>query len=131
MQNVTRRQLIYYAVLANWAALLLLICHPRTWQFRETAAVAIAVPTATMLTALSALRRSVQPACGILSQTGCLQQLQNITTGSSASEPAAATETLAAARKAPLMKEFLIYRWNPEEPDKPRYESYNVDINRL
>lgn len=32
--------------------------------------------------------------------------------------------------KPPLMKEFKIYRWNPDEPaKKPTLQSYNVDLN--
>lgn len=27
-------------------------------------------------------------------------------------------------------KEFQIYRWSPESPEKPHYVSYKVDINR-
>jgi len=34
------------------------------------------------------------------------------------------------ASKPPLMKEFQIYRWNPDSPEKPKYTSYKVDINR-
>eukprot|EP00879_Flechtneria_rotunda_P024700 GHRR01026206.1.p1 GENE.GHRR01026206.1~~GHRR01026206.1.p1 ORF type:complete len:172 (-),score=4.74 GHRR01026206.1:561-1076(-) len=33
------------------------------------------------------------------------------------------------AVKPTLSKEFQIYRWNPDEPGKPKYVSYNVDIN--
>ena len=29
-----------------------------------------------------------------------------------------------------LQREFQIYRWHPEEGGKPRYQSYNVDLNR-
>lgn len=36
----------------------------------------------------------------------------------------------AMASKPPLMKEFQIYRWNPDSSDKPAYQSYKVDINR-
>jgi succinate dehydrogenase (ubiquinone) iron-sulfur subunit len=36
----------------------------------------------------------------------------------------------AMASKPPLMKEFQIYRWNPDSPEKPKYTSYKVDINR-
>ena len=34
-----------------------------------------------------------------------------------------------AASKAPLYKEFQLYRWNPDTDDKPKYVSYQVDIN--
>lgn len=33
------------------------------------------------------------------------------------------------ASKPVLEKEFLIYRWSPEKPDAPTYQSYKVDIN--
>ncbi|KAG8751306.1 succinate dehydrogenase complex, subunit B [Serendipita sp. 396] len=33
--------------------------------------------------------------------------------------------------KAPLVKEFKIYRWDPEQPEqKPRLQSYKVDLNQ-
>ncbi|KAF9531492.1 succinate dehydrogenase iron-sulfur subunit [Crepidotus variabilis] len=33
--------------------------------------------------------------------------------------------------KPVLMKEFKIYRWNPDEPDKkPELQSYNIDLNQ-
>lgn len=46
-------------------------------------------------------------------------------TSSEAAQPAAQP----AAAKPVLMKEFQIYRWNPDAPDKPHYKSYKVDIN--
>ncbi|KAI0031881.1 succinate dehydrogenase and fumarate r [Vararia minispora EC-137] len=40
-----------------------------------------------------------------------------------------ATEVPAA--KAPLMKEFKIYRWNPDQPDKkPELQTYKLDLNQ-
>lgn len=41
-------------------------------------------------------------------------------------QPAAA---VAGNAKPPLMKEFLVYRWDPEKTDKPTYKSYQVDLN--
>lgn len=35
----------------------------------------------------------------------------------------------APASKPSLVKEFQIYRWNPDKEDKPTYASYKVDIN--
>ncbi|KAG2500245.1 hypothetical protein HYH03_001823 [Edaphochlamys debaryana] len=31
--------------------------------------------------------------------------------------------------KPPLTKEFMIYRWNPDGTEKPRYQTYQVDLN--
>lgn len=33
-------------------------------------------------------------------------------------------------RRRRCLQEFQIYRWNPDEPEKPKYVSYKVDINR-
>lgn len=44
----------------------------------------------------------------------------------SSHEPAAAPAT---AAKPQLLKEFLVYRWDPDTGAKPRYDSYKVDIN--
>jgi len=35
-----------------------------------------------------------------------------------------------AAGKPVLEKEFLIYRWDPEGNEKPKYQTYKVDLNR-
>lgn len=43
--------------------------------------------------------------------------------------PAAQAEAAAPSSDA-LTREFLVYRWDPETGGKPRYDSYNVDINR-
>lgn len=45
--------------------------------------------------------------------------------------PATATKKVAAGSsgKPPLYKEFQIYRWDPNSDDKPKYVSYQVDIN--
>jgi hypothetical protein len=52
-----------------------------------------------------------------------------ISTSSEALQPVAQAAT-AASQKPVLLKEFQIYRWNPDEPEKPKYASYKVDINR-
>lgn len=52
----------------------------------------------------------------------------SITTSTNASEPVAAPSA-AAGTKPPLMKEFEIYRWNPDSNEKPTYAKYSVDIN--
>ncbi len=37
---------------------------------------------------------------------------------------------MATESKAPLMKKFQVYRWDPEKPtEKPRMQTYNVDLN--
>lgn len=37
---------------------------------------------------------------------------------------------LATASKEPMMKEFQVYRWDPEKPsEKPRLQTYKVDLN--
>jgi len=42
-----------------------------------------------------------------------------------------AAETFASITEPqPLEKEFLVYRWSPEDGGKPRYDSYKVDLNR-
>lgn len=35
-----------------------------------------------------------------------------------------------ASGKPALEKEFLIYRWDPERNEKPKYQTYKVDLNR-
>ncbi|KAI8465973.1 MAG: iron-sulfur subunit of mitochondrial succinate dehydrogenase [Monoraphidium minutum] len=46
------------------------------------------------------------------------------------SAEASAQPAVAPSVKPPLMKEFQIYRWDPDMPDaKPKYTSYKVDIN--
>ena len=44
-----------------------------------------------------------------------------------AAAPAASTS--AAAGTSPLEREFLVYRWHPEDGGKPRYQSYKIDLN--
>eukprot|EP01023_Acetabularia_acetabulum_P053356 TRINITY_DN596_c1_g2_i1.p1 TRINITY_DN596_c1_g2~~TRINITY_DN596_c1_g2_i1.p1 ORF type:complete len:286 (-),score=39.91 TRINITY_DN596_c1_g2_i1:245-1102(-) len=41
----------------------------------------------------------------------------------------ATLQQLATIGKPTLNKEFLVYRWNPDESQKPSYQSYKVDIN--
>mmetsp|Transcript_33412 Transcript_33412/g.60370 ORF Transcript_33412/g.60370 Transcript_33412/m.60370 type:complete len:279 (-) Transcript_33412:163-999(-) len=47
----------------------------------------------------------------------------------STSSEALAAPSKPAVAKAPLYKEFQIYRWNPDSDEKPKYASYQVDIN--
>jgi len=44
-------------------------------------------------------------------------------------ETSAMTLATAATTKAPLLKEFKIYRWSPDTGTKPHYQNYKVDIN--
>ena len=30
----------------------------------------------------------------------------------------------------PLMKEVLVYRWSPEKNERPKYDSFKVDLNK-
>ncbi len=47
------------------------------------------------------------------------------------SAPAEAAKVNASASKPTLMREFQVYRWDPDNgTDKPTYKSYNIDINR-
>jgi hypothetical protein len=41
-----------------------------------------------------------------------------------------ATAAASSVKKSPLLKEFQIYRFDPEKDEKPSYKSYRVDINR-
>lgn len=55
-----------------------------------------------------------------------------VSTSSEAAQAAAQASKKAAAggsAKAPLYKEFQIYRWNPDSQEPPKYASYQVDIN--
>lgn len=55
--------------------------------------------------------------------------LASLTTSCAEQAPVAAASASTAASKPALTKEFLIYRWNPENEDKPEYVKYKVDIN--
>lgn len=50
---------------------------------------------------------------------------------STTQEAASAKAAVASApgSKPQLLKEFQVYRWNPDGDEKPRYASYRVDIN--
>ncbi|KAF8057921.1 sdhb [Scenedesmus sp. PABB004] len=48
-------------------------------------------------------------------------------TSGEAQQPVA--QPAAAGAKPALFKEFQIYRWNPDSPEKPHYVTYKVDIN--
>lgn len=57
------------------------------------------------------------------------QQLASVST-SQADAAAQAAPAATPGTKPPLMKEFQVYRWDPDTPDaKPKYVSYIVDIN--
>ena len=71
---------------------------------------------------LGGLRRSPQAL-----QPGMLSALISTTSEALSAAPAAASTSKPA--KAPLYKEFQLYRWSPETDDKPKYVSYQVDIN--
>lgn len=85
-----------------------------------------------MLSSISklALQRRLAASLGqlriITGHEACdMSQPSRIITTSS-HEPAAAPAT---AAKPQLLKEFLVYRWDPDTGAKPRYDSYKVDIN--
>jgi len=42
---------------------------------------------------------------------------------------AAASTATSSSRKSAMEKEFLVYRWDPEEDRPPEYQSYKVDLN--
>lgn len=44
-----------------------------------------------------------------------------------AAAPAATSSS--AAVTTPLEREFMVYRWHPEDGGKPRYQSYKIDLN--
>ncbi|PVF92567.1 succinate dehydrogenase and fumarate r [Serendipita vermifera] len=49
----------------------------------------------------------------------------------SLAQPMPTQEPVTPTGKPPLMKEFKIYRWNPDEPEKkPTMQSYQVDLNQ-
>ncbi|EJD41865.1 succinate dehydrogenase iron-sulfur subunit [Auricularia subglabra TFB-10046 SS5] len=53
------------------------------------------------------------------------------TTATRAFSTSRAALLAAPVEKQPLVKEFKIYRWNPDEPDKkPHLQSYKVDLNQ-
>ena len=43
---------------------------------------------------------------------------------------AASARNVVTAQKPPLLKEFQLYRFNPEQDEKPFYKTYRVDINK-
>uniref|UniRef100_A0A7R9Z768 Succinate dehydrogenase [ubiquinone] iron-sulfur subunit, mitochondrial n=1 Tax=Chlamydomonas euryale TaxID=1486919 RepID=A0A7R9Z768_9CHLO len=79
-----------------------------------------------MLPAFGAMRRGLAMS-GWLQSGASGAMLQRMVTTSSEADAAAAKA--APAAKAPMYKEFQIYRWNPDSDDKPKYASYQVDIN--
>ena len=55
--------------------------------------------------------------------------LPQLSQGISTSLPAAQAAASAAAVKEPLLREFQVYRWDPDTGAKPHYDSYKIDIN--
>ena len=54
-----------------------------------------------------------------------------ISTSSEALEPVASAAAAASPTSKPtLLKEFQVYRWSPDSPEKPKYVSYKIDINK-
>jgi len=51
-----------------------------------------------------------------------------ISTSSEALQPVAQAAP-GGSSKPVLLKEFQVYRWNPDEPEKPKYVSYKIDLN--
>jgi succinate dehydrogenase (ubiquinone) iron-sulfur subunit len=49
-----------------------------------------------------------------------------VTTSAAPTQAAAAATASAPAAKPANMQEFQIYRWDPDQGGKPRYQSYNV-----
>lgn len=47
-----------------------------------------------------------------------------------AAAPSAAAQPGASAGASPLMKEVLVYRWSPEKNEKPKYDSFKVDLTK-
>ena len=58
------------------------------------------------------------------------QQAAGVSTSGADSAPEPSAVALAGSKPV-MMKEFQVYRWDPDTPDaKPNYVSYKVDINR-
>lgn len=77
-----------------------------------------------MLPIISAFKRSGH--AGLLTQSaGLVSRFVSNTTESLQATPLAKP----AAAKPPMYKEFQIYRWNPDSDEKPKYATYQIDIN--
>ena len=74
---------------------------------------------------ISSLRNGSQKGMQLLSQD---LPASRISTTATSFTPAAAAP--AASAKPVLNKEFAIYRWSPEDGEKPRYDTYTVDLNK-
>jgi hypothetical protein len=46
-----------------------------------------------------------------------------------AASAAATSASTSASGKPALNKEFLVYRWDPEQGGAPSYQTYKVDLN--
>ena len=69
---------------------------------------------------MQSLVQSVIKRRGLLSDSR-LWSLRGVTSSS--------VQQYAVDTKPVVEKEFLIYRWDPENEDKPKYQSYKVDLN--
>ncbi|ORZ35011.1 alpha-helical ferredoxin [Catenaria anguillulae PL171] len=78
--------------------------------------------------ASSALRRSVRAAAPVSASLSRATLATAV--DSAATKQAAPAAAAVAATKAPLIKKFEIYRWDPSRPtEKPRLQTYEIDIN--
>lgn len=78
-----------------------------------------------MLSLLGSLRRGAQ-----LFPRATLVSLISTSTEALQAQAVVAKAATTPSGKPPLMKEFQVYRWNPDNEDqKPVYKSYQVDIN--
>jgi len=60
-----------------------------------------------------------------------MQAISRGTTAASLRAPALSRSLATATTKPVLMKEFKIYRWNPDKPEeKPKLQSYKIDLNQ-
>ena len=60
-----------------------------------------------------------------------LTATQSRVLATTAAHPAAQQAEAASSSGDALLRDFQIYRWDPETGGKPRYENYSVDINRF
>ena len=56
-------------------------------------------------------------------------ELQQLVRGSASQAGSVTAAAAATSAKPVLEKEFLIYRWNPDSSEPPKYDSFKVDIN--
>ena len=65
----------------------------------------------------------------LLRQTLETNVIKAFASSSAQSSSSAASSAANASTKPPLYKEFMIYRWDPDNEDKPTYQTYTVDLN--